>query len=157
LWYSGQPEKALNHYDRIVENMPSDASCLMERGQVLVEVGQPQKALTELKTVLEQINSVPNARDAAWPAMQAYTCSGLGTAFAALGDYSKAFDEYQKSIDLQADNAWVYFNRAHVYEKRASIQKLSRISSDRSRSPDQNFRRTSARSQRGVFRSSRSP
>jgi tetratricopeptide (TPR) repeat protein len=89
----------------------------MERGQVLVEVGQPQKALTDLKTVLEQINSVPNARDAAWPAMQAYTCSGLGPAFAALGDYSKAFDEYQKSIDLQPDNAWVYFNRAHVYEK----------------------------------------
>jgi tetratricopeptide (TPR) repeat protein len=117
LWYSGQPEKALNDYDRVVEHTPSGAWCLIERGQVLVEVGKPEEAVSDLKIALEQINSIPNARNATWPAMQAYASNGLGTAFAALGDYSKAFDEYEKSIDLQPENAWVYFNRAQVYEK----------------------------------------
>jgi len=46
----------------------------------------------------------------------AYAHSGLGLAYAGLGNYELALSEFQKSITLEPENAWVYFNRAVSYE-----------------------------------------
>jgi len=84
----------------------------MAQGQILVELGNPKDAIRDLEKVLQTINATPNARDKYWSPTQTYTRNGLGTAFAALGDFRRAFEEFALSIDLQPENGWVYFNRA---------------------------------------------
>ncbi|HEY2456070.1 MAG TPA: hypothetical protein VGI13_02115 [Candidatus Acidoferrum sp.] len=117
LWYSGRQNEALADYDRVIELVPSDLSARVARGQVLVELSQPQMAIEDLEFALELNNAVPNARDKSWSVTQAYTRNGLGAASSALGEYSKAFEQFSLSIDLQPENAWVYYNRARAREK----------------------------------------
>jgi tetratricopeptide (TPR) repeat protein len=117
LWYSAQQSKALLDYSRALELAPDDLWALVSRGQVYVEVNQPEKAVEDLNRALQILKAVPNVREQNWSEAQAYARNGLGTARAMLGDSRSAFREFDLSIDLQPENGWVYFNRAQARER----------------------------------------
>ncbi len=59
-------------YSRTLELAPDDLWALISRGQVYVEVNQPEKAVGDLKRTLQMLNAVPNAREQNWSEAQAY-------------------------------------------------------------------------------------
>jgi tetratricopeptide (TPR) repeat protein len=114
---AAQHSQALLDYSRAVELVPHDLWARISRGQLYVELKQPEKAVEDLNRALQMLNAVPNVREQNWSESQAYARNGLGMARAMLGDFRSAFREFDLSIDLQPENGWVYFNRAQARKR----------------------------------------
>jgi hypothetical protein len=64
-WYAGSLSDAITDYSRAVELNPKDVSAFLGRGQVFMECRDFSRALEDLDTALDSIDSLPGA-DAAW-------------------------------------------------------------------------------------------
>ena len=124
LWYSGQLEKAIHDYSRMLELAPSNIMALSGRGQVFAEMGSNEKALDDLDLALRSLKMEPSS-DSDWNAIEAFVRRGRGVALAGLGQNESAMDEFNASIKLCPENAWVYHSRAHVYDTVGDHKKAS--------------------------------
>jgi tetratricopeptide (TPR) repeat protein len=116
-WYAGRLPKALDDYESAGRLGSSDPLILLGRGQILVELNQPQQAAQDLQSCLEIASKHPDARTSYWMEIQAYARNGLGFAYSRLSETAESSRQFAMSIDLRPENAWVYFNRAQAYEK----------------------------------------
>ena len=116
-WYAGRLTEALADYESAARLLSNDPFILVARGQVLVELNQPQRAIQDLHAAIDIISKYPNARTPFWVEAQAYARNGLGFAYSALSKNTEAMHQFEMSIDLRPENAWVYFNRAQACEK----------------------------------------
>jgi tetratricopeptide (TPR) repeat protein len=123
LWYSAQQKQALLDYNRALELNPDNFRLLGDRGQIYVELNQPEKAIDDLNQELTKVKSMANAQGVTWSKSEAYIRNGLGAAYAALGNLDGALREFHLSIDLEPQNAWVYFNRAKALDAANNPQK----------------------------------
>jgi len=123
LWYSGEPEQAIDDYSTALKLDPNEILARMGRGQVYAECGEYGRAMDDLDFVQENLDQYATA-DPSWKAqVQAFSFNGRALAHAGLGDFERALAEFDRSISLWPENAWVYFNRATVYEKKGYLEK----------------------------------
>ncbi|MFG0247504.1 MAG: tetratricopeptide repeat protein [Phycisphaeraceae bacterium JB051] len=89
-WYyqDQQFEKAVQTYDRIITQWPDDAVARYDRATALIEMGQAQQAITDLKQLLEQLPKSP-----------AYHCK-LGIAYRQVNEIEMAEQCFIAAIKL---------------------------------------------------------
>lgn len=110
-WYLGQLQEAADDYSRVLELMPGHVHALSGRGQVLVELGEYEKAIADLDAALQFYQSNDFIHGFA------YVRNGRAAALAGLGELDQALQEFEMSIALAPENAWVYYNRAQAFER----------------------------------------
>ena len=99
------------NYPRVVEILdahlaesPDDHRALLLRGEALVELNVPDKALTDLNRAIE-LQPTKNGRDLV----------SRGRAYISLREYNKALADLNKAVDLDLDDAVRYYYRGGVY------------------------------------------
>ncbi len=119
-WYAVQLPEALADFDQALAMPHSqktvDMASHSARGQVLVELGEHERALRDLDRAIEFAESLTDIDEAWRRDIQAFARNGRAAALAGRGDFDAAGEEFQRSLDLHPDNAWVYFNRAKAFE-----------------------------------------
>ena len=126
LWYSGKLQDAIREYSHALELKSKDILSLSGRGQVLADLGESTRAMSDLNHALEEIEAarqvIPTSKE--WYTdIEAFVRNGRAVALAALGENTSAMREFESSIALCPENAWVYYNRARVYDVALNQQK----------------------------------
>lgn len=111
-WYTDELDQSNSDYSKALQLDPSDATALMEYGQVLAEKGEHAEAVRHLDRALELAAQFPRGDLIQF---QAFARNGKGVALAGLGQIEGAFTEFEASISGCPENAWAYFNRAGLY------------------------------------------
>jgi tetratricopeptide (TPR) repeat protein len=115
-WYLDNNEEALRDYSEALRLAPGDPESLAGRGQVLVDLGEYGRALSDLDQALRAYAQTDPSTQIPIKEAEAYARNGRAAALAGLGRFDEALEEFRKSIALSPQNAWVYFNRARAYE-----------------------------------------
>jgi tetratricopeptide (TPR) repeat protein len=121
LWYAGELEKALDVFSRGLLLSSQDGNLLSARGQILVEIGEYDKALSDLDDCLEKAGIPTRLEESPKVALRAYTLSGRGAAYAGLGKFEAAQKDFNEPLALCPRNAWVYYNIALACEWQGDI------------------------------------
>jgi len=116
LWHLGRLQEALADYSRALQIEPRCMATLCNRGQLLAEMGEFERAVTDLDLAWQALQEIKIITSEQKQGCEARICNGWGVACAGLGDFPRAFTEFSKSIALEPENAWAYFNRARAYE-----------------------------------------
>ena len=121
LWYSGELEKANDVFSRALLLSPQDSNLLSSRGQILVEIGEYDKALCDLEGCLQHADIASALEEGPKVALRAYALSGRGAAYSGLGKLEAAQKDFNESLALCPKNAWVYYNMALACERQGDI------------------------------------
>ncbi len=108
-WYSDHFVEAAEDYSQLIELESEATFAYVGRGQVYVELGEYELALTDLDRAVE------SERQASSETGLAYALSGRGLARAGLQQFDDAQEDFEQSARLRPNNAWVHYNRGLVY------------------------------------------
>jgi tetratricopeptide (TPR) repeat protein len=99
---------ALNDLDRALELLPNDANVLLRRSEARLALGEPQRAIADLNTVLSRHTEGPIA---------VHAMMSLGEAYMRLGDHRSAVTVYDRNVAAAPNDARSWFNRgiAHAH------------------------------------------
>jgi tetratricopeptide (TPR) repeat protein len=129
FWYTGELERSISDFSRVLERKPRDVLALSDRGQVLVEAGKAAEALKDLDYALQLIKNGPPV-DPYWIQYhkqgEPFVHRGRGVALAALGNHAAALEELNLSLAQCPENAWAYYSRAEFYEASGEHEKAAK-------------------------------
>jgi protein O-mannosyl-transferase len=105
LFYQGEIQESLYHYDEAAKIAPNDPDAYLNRGIVYTKLGQYQNALEDFNKAIElkpsrDIEMFYNKR---------------GNVYLETGRYQKAIDDFNKAVFLNPEYADAYGNRASSY------------------------------------------
>lgn len=100
LWYSGEPEQALDDYSTALKLDPNEILARMGRGQVYAECGEYGRAIDDLDFVQENLDQYATAHPSWKAQVQAFFFSGRALAHTGLGDFECAMAEFDRSISF---------------------------------------------------------
>lgn len=132
----GQYERALGHYNRAIELVPSEGRALVSRAVVNYELGRYQAALRDLEHALK-------VEENPW----AYLYRGLTQE--RLSERRRALEAYSRAIRLDADFVEAYYQRGLLY---ASMNEPDRALQDQSRVLELDPEHARAYAARGIAR-----
>ena len=121
-YYSGEPEKALNIYDEILEDNPRNADVLLYKGLILQDLGKPQEALTWYEKVLNE-----NPRDIDAMFNMATVFYELGQTQEALTWYEKVLNENPQDVDALTQKGFIFYELGQTQESLIWIDKALQI------------------------------
>jgi tetratricopeptide (TPR) repeat protein len=117
LWYDDRVRQAADDFTTALEIDPNDVQSLASRGQVLTEIGQSERALSDLDRVIS------TSADAL---TVGYSLSARGYALANLGRFEDAMESFTQSLLKAPGNAWTYWRRARVLARFSQISEAQR-------------------------------
>lgn len=104
-WYDGALEQAVEEFSEALMSGGDVHEILMARGQALIEMGDYETGISDLREVLgSDLDSTAKA----------YARSGLALGLAGLGAFEEAALEFARAERVTPRNAWLHFNRAVV-------------------------------------------
>jgi tetratricopeptide (TPR) repeat protein len=101
----GQPERAIEDFDKAIELDPNPTMAYFSRGAAYGNLGQPERAIEDLDKAIELD---PNLTMAYF---------GRGIAHGELGQPERAIEDFDKAIELDPNRAVAYSNRGDAYRK----------------------------------------
>jgi tetratricopeptide (TPR) repeat protein len=109
-YYLGQYERALVHYGRAIDALPSDADALINHATVNLTLNRYQQALQDLDNALK-------LGETAW----AYL--GRGLTRERMGEDKRALEDYSRAVRLDANLGEAYYHRGLLFLKMAEFDK----------------------------------
>ena len=112
-WKSGEPEQAVEAFDRALQLDPTHRKSLFNSGRVLLETGKPKLAIDRIEKAL---------------ALEPMSNEGLrllGRAKYQMGDVDGSIEAYRRAIALDDHDVWAMNNMGLVYiEQNRSAEAL---------------------------------
>jgi len=102
-YYAGEYEEAKEIYDKILELNPESPSALHSRGITYSQLGNNDKAMTDLNRSLKLNKEDPAA------------FHNRALVYASLGKYKKALADYNKSLKLRPDDPGTLYDLACLF------------------------------------------
>ncbi len=145
---AGHPDKALEAYEKVVQEDPQALQAFRDIAELRLRLGQPDAALSAAQHVKDLAPSDPAsfiflgnvfvAQGSLSKAAEAYAqalkldpdnlraLENLGNYYALL-DPDKALSYYQRYLELDSRDADIYFQMALVYQKRGNLAKAQEL------------------------------
>ncbi len=117
LWYDDRLRSAADDFTTALETDPNDVQSLANRGHVLTEIGQSERALSDLDRVISMSED---------ELMVGYALSARGYALANLSRFEDAMESFTQSLLKAPGNAWTYWRRARVLARLGQVPEAQR-------------------------------
>ncbi|MCT4593646.1 MAG: tetratricopeptide repeat protein [Anaeromicrobium sp.] len=111
LYYSGEEEKALEDFNKIIDLGRKNTESYYNRGTVYCKIGQIEKGLEDLNKAIEL------------EPKHFKSYNNRGSVYKKMGKLDKALEDYNKALELDPNYAKAKNNRERLYEEMEKIKK----------------------------------